>query len=226
MADTIVKRTRFAIVRTGLNGSPLAPVQESAESIVADAMAKCCRIAMRPANEFDLDHRQRLIELDPSRKWRIIARISWHNGWRSRGNGGSRAARWQRGYSGSIYLPLTDHLPVRRWDEGRLVPARIKSSGISANYNPLKGKFKWAEYRRFADDPTIGTFWSFDWGDCLRAFVCHEMAHAIQKTIPRRVGRHRGIDYRTPHGTGFRSVYATLRREIVNDSPNLVQYRA
>lgn len=75
------------------------------------------------------------------------------------------------------------------------------------------------EYKRIAADNIIGGFIDDDWRNCLKATVCHEVAH--EAITQYKYNKPRPLKTRTwtPHGTAWQYVYAILRRSIVN--PNL-----
>lgn len=68
------------------------------------------------------------------------------------------------------------------------------------------------EYASFASDPDIGSI-SGPWQTVVKALVCHELAHWAQ--YDSGVTREKGLDYKLPHGSGFREIYAYLRTRIL-----------
>jgi len=78
---------------------------------------------------------------------------------------------------------------------------------------PYQGNFK--EYASFNKDPVIGGFSTTNPEIFILAIVAHEVAHYIQKVY----GKHTSYlknTYEKTHGDGFKAVYRSLRRSIVN----------
>lgn len=100
-------------------------------------------------------------------------------------------------------------------------PSRRKSYGgknglsFALNHFVRSEQATLREYARFASDPIIGTL-SGDWKTVTKALVCHELAHWAQ--VDPKVVREAGLDYKAPHGDGFRAIYAYLRSRILNHS--------
>lgn len=97
--------------------------------------------------------------------------------------------------------------------------------GISMALAPLAPtvpwKFSWfPEYARIDGDPCIGGLASPDWRHAVQAITAHEVAHVAQGQIRCKPARLRGrmarTDLRTPHGEGWRRLYAILRAALVN----------
>lgn len=73
------------------------------------------------------------------------------------------------------------------------------------------------EYKRFENDPVIGTFRGERWENALACLIAHELAHAVQytitdsKIIEELGGRKRG------HGAFWQNIYAIFRKRFIND---------
>jgi hypothetical protein len=136
--------------------------------------------------------RRKEFDLGLPSDWKPTVRISWsENRSRSRGGKGSRGL--YGGYGG-ISIVLAHRVPKDGLGGGRHL-----------------------EYSHIEKEPVIGAFTTLDWRNTVRAVVAHEVAHAIQHWLQwHGTGRHRRIDYRTPHGIGWQRLYALLRHEVVN----------
>lgn len=96
---------------------------------------------------------------------------------------------------------------------------------LSSYLQPLNG---FLEYEAYTGNMLIGSFTSKSWQLCVTALISHELAHAVQFTMPAVMAEappeseeqamyyvlgKRGGD----HGDLFRLIYKTLRKQFVND---------
>lgn len=98
--------------------------------------------------------------------------------------------------------------------------------------HPVSG---FVEYARYSTNMLIGSFKNTKWQTCLTALISHELAHAVQFTLPvvntsLRSANHPEMkfhelgEYGEGHGTFFQSIYRQLRKAFVNHQidPNLM----
>ena len=93
------------------------------------------------------------------------------------------------------------------------------SLALHSYLKPVNG---FLEYEEYTNNMLIGSFTSSSWQLCLTALISHELAHAVQFTLPdmKQEGEQamfyvlgqRGGD----HGDLFRLIYKTLRKQFVN----------
>jgi len=74
------------------------------------------------------------------------------------------------------------------------------------------GQLRFPEYAAFRSDPDIGET-TGDWMHVVKVLAAHELAHWVQYS--RDVVKPAGVDYRKPHGVGFREIYRFLRLKVV-----------
>lgn len=74
------------------------------------------------------------------------------------------------------------------------------------------GEIIFPEYAAFRGDPEIGRT-SGDWQHVVAVLVAHEMAHWVQRSIS--IAKPVGLNYRLPHGAGFREIYRFLRKHAI-----------
>jgi hypothetical protein len=170
-------------------------MKDDIEKIVRSTAKACARIAKRKTSEMAL----------PS-DWAVDVTINW-NGYRCWG--GVYSSHWRD-------EPVKPRISIA---PGRYTPSACR---VTLGWG-------FTEYARIADDPTIGSFVAAadEWAP-LKAAIAHETAHAIQYTIGRKVRRQamhprlnfdvpawqERLDWKTPHGDGWRAAYAMLRREL------------
>lgn len=73
-----------------------------------------------------------------------------------------------------------------------------------------------SEYKRFENDPVIGTFQAETWEGALACLIAHEISHSVQYTITDEDlvkelgGRKKG------HGAFWQNIYAIFRKRFIN----------
>ena len=85
----------------------------------------------------------------------------------------------------------------------------------------LKERFQ--EYKRFANDPDIGTVAQCTYEQWMRLLTLHELSHHIQRRYARRSDMTFPYDYSdwsTSHGVTFKTIYRILRIHLINDEFN------
>ena len=100
------------------------------------------------------------------------------------------------------------------------IRSRAGASNITINLGCWqRGNRFWTEYKRFNNDPTIGSIRISDADDALWCLVAHEVSHHVQYRYCPRVARFRrngSKPYDKPHGYCFQDVYRYLRRDLIN----------
>lgn len=88
----------------------------------------------------------------------------------------------------------------------------------------LQPVYGFLEYEQYSKNTVIGSFRSNSWRICVSALIAHELAHAVQFTIPVSDSSF-SIDYTTTHTLGeyepghgafFQNIYRALRKEFIN----------
>lgn len=73
-----------------------------------------------------------------------------------------------------------------------------------------------SEYKRFADDPVIGTFEGKNWEMALACLIAHEIGHCVQYTVKDETVLDELGPRKRGHGDFWQNIYAILRKEFIN----------
>lgn len=100
------------------------------------------------------------------------------------------------------------------------IRSRAGASNITINLECWQRNNRfWTEYKRFNNDPTIGSIRISDADDALWCLVAHEVSHHVQYRYCPRVARFSARSnkpYMKPHGYCFQDIYRYLRRDLIN----------
>lgn len=84
-------------------------------------------------------------------------------------------------------------------------------------------KQKFMEYKRYANDPDIGSVAELTYEQWMRLIALHELSHHVQQRYASKSDMTYPYDYsdwRISHGVTFRSIYRILRVHLINDEFN------
>lgn len=123
------------------------------------------------------------------------------------------------GTSALRYLKVRDTPGIRSRAGASNITINLGSWQVPRLEGEQRGNRFWTEYKRFNNDPTIGSIRISDADDALWCLVAHEVSHHVQYRYCPRVARFRrggSKPYDKPHGYCFQDVYRYLRQDLIN----------